>query len=87
MIEPNNLPKNLIIFLKANDCLKKFIFNSLTTEAPRKEYPYEDSDWISYAFPWRASYEGHSYWGKLSDNWRKQCNLDNAIKANLKKLK
>jgi len=82
MIEPNNLPPELVTFLKKENLLTKFIKNSLTCNPSSPEYPTELYIWISYAFEWDTSIQGHTYWSQINRKWQNQ--IDNLESKDIK---
>ena len=73
MIHPNNLPEELITFLKKKDALEQFMYNTITGDQSSINYPDSLDQWITLAFTWEQSNEGHAFWSNLNSIWYNQC--------------
>ena len=70
MMQPNNLPKELIKFLKKNGALESYRANLSMLPNPGSR-PSLNADWITAAFTWDGSLQGHSYWTEIDHKWSK----------------
>ena len=73
MIEPNNLPSELITFLNERKLKDIFITNTLKCDPSSNTYPSELYYWISCAFDWTSSEHGYDYWSMVNKDWHDQC--------------
>ena len=66
-LQPNNLPEELVEFLSEERALQSY----RTGLAVSRTAPLEGckGDWISNAFAWDATKEGHSYWEFINKRW------------------
>lgn len=82
-----NYRRLLFKFLKENDLYDKWVYNL------KKQHPISNKRWwnkmhsyiysnntkqaVDYAFCWSNTLEGHDFWSKINDRWkRKVCELE-----------
>jgi len=73
MIQPNNLPQELVDFLKDKNILEQFMRNCIKCKPSSTNYPNHLNEWISQAFIWRDSPESSTFWGNLNSDWYQHC--------------
>ena len=68
MIDVNNLPDELEVFLRKNDAIEAYRqnVNRFCNESSLAKDPYE---WIDYSFVWARTPQGVDYWDSLDSKW------------------
>ena len=68
MIDVNNLPDELEVFLRKNDAIEAYRqnVNRFCNESSLSEDPHE---WIDYPFTWSKTLQGVDYWNSLASKW------------------
>lgn len=68
MIEVNNLPEELELFLKKHDVLHQYRVNSANIGRGVLKIKHKDS-WIDGAFTWDDTKEGEDLWIRIDNLW------------------
>lgn len=71
------MKEKFIEFLKANKCYTAFVESLKRDHNADIDGLCERNDpelWISCAFDWEATPQGHNYWFSLSMNWKASIN-------------
>jgi hypothetical protein len=76
MVQPNNLPKELVMFLKGHGALKQYRANvAELCDDYITELPPAKTSWLDMVFTWGDTPQGSDYWDDLDTEWDKH--LDN----------
>lgn len=72
------IDREFISFLKRNNCFDEYKENFINLSSYRKfrEFLYIEprKRYISMAFLWRKTLQGHTYWSNIHETWTKYIN-------------
>lgn len=66
------MKRQFYLFLKENNAWDEFKENAKLRgkkSAFKWQFPNDSTDYVSSAFYWEGTLQGHDYWEKLDDKW------------------
>lgn len=71
------MKEKFIKFLKDMHVYDEFVMNHTTTiDSVINHFPLSPECWISAAFFWNKSPEGHAFWKRIDDAWHNELKED-----------
>ena len=70
MISSNNLPDELIAFLKSKGLLAEFLEETRTAKPSSVNYPKKLDDWVTLAFSWGSAKRDFNFWSDIDREWQ-----------------